>query len=108
MPISQEIIESLILKGAVEFAGVDTRGEVLFSFTDKIHELAPAVYQVLLDMQSQDIQALWVNGFIEMDDPSALNPMLTPTAKAFIKEELEALDQNQLIVLEQLIQLSQK
>jgi hypothetical protein len=108
MSISEELIESLILRGAIEFSGVDQRGELLFTFTEKIHDIAPAVYQVMLSMQTQDMNHLWINGFIDIDDVNIKDTTLHATSKAFDPEELKTLDANQVVILEQIIQLSKK
>lgn len=108
MEISEDLIEELILEGAVEFSGVDSRGEILFSFTDKIDQVAPKVRKHILEMQMKDINQLWLDGYITFDDLTSERPMVSITEKSLKPEELDKLDMHKRVILEQLIQITRE
>ena len=54
------IIDDLILQGALEVAGIDSKtGEFLFSVTPKLQEIMPDLYEEHLNSVNQGIMALW-------------------------------------------------
>lgn len=86
-----ETIEALILSGAVEIAGIDSKtGEPLYSFNEKIKEIMPEVYQEHLNLVNSDIMTLWEKGFLNIDLLSE-DPFVSLTEKAFIPSELESI-----------------
>lgn len=88
-------IEDLILLGAVEVSAIDSNtNEFLYSFTDKIKELIPELYDEHLKNVHKELMYFWEFGFIEMSDISALNPIVKLTKKAFIQEEIDKLPQD--------------
>jgi hypothetical protein len=81
----QKIIQDLILEGALQFAGIDDdTGEMLYTFSDKIKTVMPALYDEHISSVNQEIMYLWEKGYLEidllLDNPSviltnnALNP----------------------------------
>lgn len=86
-------IEKLILNGALEVAGVDENGELLYNFTDKLREVDPKLYDKAFASMYDDARILWMEGFLEMDitDP---NPIIRLNRKSFIREEIEKLPLN--------------
>ena len=89
-PIDQTI-EALILSGAVEIVGIDSKtGEPLYSFNEKIKEIMPEVYQEHLNLVNNDIMTLWEKGFLDIDLLSE-DPFVSLTEKAFIQAELESI-----------------
>ncbi len=62
-PIDQTIDE-LILSGAVEIAAIDSiTGEPLYSFSPKIKEVMPKLYEQHMTEVNRDIMALWKRVF---------------------------------------------
>lgn len=106
MNINEEIIEQLILEGAVEFSGLDARGNILFNFTNKIEEIAPNIYKYIQAQQMQDINELWVEGYVMFDDLTSEHPMIAITEKALDKTEVDKLDIHKRVILEQLISMT--
>jgi hypothetical protein len=82
MDFRDEVLEKLILDGIVEFAGVDSEGELLYSFSDDIVTKSPGIYQMVMDMRLRDIRDLWAMGFLKMDITDK-NPSVTLTEQAF-------------------------
>ena len=86
-----EIIEKLILEGAMEFAGVDIdSGEMLYNFTPKLKEIMPELYKEHLNHVNGEIMKLWEKGFVDVsitDD----SPQVKLTTKAFDDESLNTL-----------------
>jgi hypothetical protein len=103
--IEDEMLESLILDGSVEPAGIDIQtGEMLYSFTNKLLELHPEVFSSMLDAHVRDVYTLWEKGFIEMDITSE-SPIVIVLPKSFIPEEISKLPINLQISLRQIIDL---
>lgn len=46
---SQMMIEHLIIQGAIEMAGIDDKGEMLYSITDKLELVNPGLYADLTE-----------------------------------------------------------
>ena len=63
----EEIIERLILDGGLEAVGVDEEtGEFLYSFTPKIKNLMPDLYNEHITDVNSCIMQLWEKGFLEI------------------------------------------
>lgn len=85
-----ELLEDLILRGAVEIAGLDENGEPLFSFTEKIFEIAPEIARGIDEAFYSDIMALWQSGFLEMNITD-VNPKVSLTELSFNNEAVDRL-----------------
>lgn len=91
MSFSSEILEHLILEGAVEVAGIDIEsGEMLYSFTPKLAEIAPEIYSDVTELFQYEVLNLWEKGFLEMDFLED-NPTVYLADKCFDKEAVAAL-----------------
>ena len=88
--MGEEILEELILSGAVEVAGLDENGEPLFSFTEKIFEVSPLIAHHMSEAFHQDIMALWELGYLSMDVTKD-NPKVSITAMAVDRESIHSL-----------------
>jgi len=65
---AEELIDFLILNGALEPSGVhEETGEILFSFTEKLEEVSPDIFKKLTDAFQLEILELWKKGFLEID-----------------------------------------
>lgn len=108
IPEDQDAIDYLILNKGLEVAGVDSNtGELLYSFTPKIKELMPDLYNAHINHVNQEIMALWEKGFVNVDLMSD-NPIVTLTAKAFDNKELEGLSPEHKWGLEEMKRLMKK
>jgi hypothetical protein len=89
--INQEIIDKLILDGALQIAGLDSEtGDFLYQFTPKLKEVMPALYEEHVTHVNGELMRLWEKGFLNinfMED----NPIVTLTEKALDIEELSKL-----------------
>jgi hypothetical protein len=82
MPNPEEMIDFLILSGALEPSGVhEETGELLFSFTEKLEEVSPEIFKKLTDSFQLEILELWEKGFLEVD-MTLDSPMVSLTEKA--------------------------
>lgn len=94
-----ELMDKLILAGAVQPSGVTESGEMTFSFTEKLREEFPDVYEsVNLHMMSL-VSKFWGMGFINFY-MSEDEPIITLTEKSFNQEEIAKLDEMDRINLE--------
>jgi hypothetical protein len=46
---SQAMVEHLIMQGAIEMAGIDEKGEMLYSITEKLELVNPEIYAELTE-----------------------------------------------------------
>ena len=91
IPEDQDAIDYLILNKGLEVAGVDSKtGELLYSFTPKIKELMPHLYDAHINHVNQEIMALWEKGFVNVDFLSD-SPIVTLAEKAFDDNEIQSL-----------------
>lgn len=92
--MDEEMLEELILAGAVEVAGIDSEnGEFLYSFTPKLESVNPGLARKLQQAFHDDIMVLWEQGFIDIDflKPS---PMVSLTEKSFDKVARDSLNEH--------------
>ena len=87
----EQLIQDLILKGALEFAGIDPdTGEMLYNFSDKIKTVMPALYDQHLKNINEDVMYFWEHGYLDMDLFSD-NPLILLTDKALDQNEVSKL-----------------
>jgi len=93
MDKDREIIDNLLLSGAMQVCGIDeTTGEFLYQFTPKLKDVMPELYREHLNNVNAEIMKLWEDGFVSMD-LFADSPIVTLTEKAFDKEAISKLSQ---------------
>lgn len=91
--MNEDMVDKLILEGVIEVAGIDSEtSEFLYTFTPKLKDKYPLLYDELQNHISKEIMELWQFGFVSMD-VMAENPIVSLTEKAFITEEVEKLGQ---------------
>lgn len=96
--MEEEYIEHLILNGAVEASGLDSEtGEFLYRFTDKLKEVDPDLYKSYLASVHQDVMYFFERGFLDMSDITSSNPIIKLTDKAFDREALKSLTDEELL-----------
>lgn len=92
--MSDSMIDALISEGVIEISGIDSEnGEFLYSFTNKLKDKYPLLYNQMQTSISREIMQLWEKGFVLMD-VTVDNPLVSLTAKAFDDIEINQLDQN--------------
>ena len=103
-----EIINSLILSGGLEVAALDEdTGEMLYSFTPKIQELMPELYDEHIRGVNSEVMNLWEKGFLNLD-LFEKDPIITITPKALNKEEIQGLSKQERWSLFEIIRLLQR
>lgn len=89
--MNQEIIDDLILSGALQVSGVDSEtGEFLYQFTPKLKEIHPALYDEHVTHVNGELMRLWEKGFLDINIADE-NPIVKLTEKAFNEDELSKL-----------------
>jgi hypothetical protein len=100
-----ELIEELILKGALEVVGFDSDNkELLYSITEKMKEIMPEVYDDHMNFVNRGMLDLWEKGFIDIDFLKE-DPMVTLTEKASNKQELAKLTKEEVWSINELRRL---
>ena len=103
-----EMIEKLILEGGLEVAGIDSEnGSFLYSFTPKIKELMPELYNDHLNRVNAEILSLWERGYVDIDF-LAKDPVVTLTDKSFDPTEMSKLRKPEIWAIEELKRLTRK
>lgn len=91
MDNEKEIIDNLLLSGAMQICGVDEKtGEFLYQFTPKLKEVMPDLYREHLNSVNSEVMNLWEAGFVNVDLLSD-SPLVTLTEKAFDRDEISKL-----------------
>jgi hypothetical protein len=104
-PEDQEIMDYLILNNALEVVAVDSKtGELLYSFTPKIKEIMPDLYEEHMNSVNADILSLWERGYVNIDFLLD-DPKITVTKKALDKNELSKLSVDDLWSINQIKRL---
>jgi hypothetical protein len=86
-----ELIEELILKGALEVVGFDSDNkELLYAVTEKMKDVMPEIYEEHMNFVNKGMLDLWEKGFINIDMFEE-DPTVTLTEKASDKKELSKL-----------------
>lgn len=100
-----EIFEYLILSGAIQVAGIDPEtGEILYSFTPKVKEIMPELYNEHINSINKEVMNLWEMGFVNIDFFSD-DPLVTLTEKSFNEEEVAKLSKSDKWSLQELKRL---
>lgn len=97
-----QIIDNLILEGGLEVAGVDPdTGEMLYSFTPKVKELMPELYEDHLNFINDELMVLWEKGYVNIDFLMD-DPLISLTSKAYIPAEIDKLSKQEKWSLQEL------
>ena len=103
-----KIIDDIILKGGLEAAAIDEdTGEMLYSFTPKIQQLMPDLYNEHIRTVNSEVMNLWEKGFLNLD-LFQKDPVITITPKALNREEIEGLSKQERWSLFEIIRLLQR
>lgn len=103
-----EMIEKLILEGGLEVAGIDAEdGSLLYSFTPKIQQLMPELYDDHMNAVNAEILSLWERGYVDIDFLSK-DPVVTLALKSFDEKEISKLTKREKWSIEELKRLSGK
>ena len=90
-----QLIEKLILDGGLEAVAIDQEsGELLYSFTPKIQELMPNLYNEHLNEVNANVMNLWEKGFVNVDF-FAQDPLITLTEKAIDSKSINELSKQE-------------
>jgi hypothetical protein len=81
---NDEIVQELIEAGALELEGIEPEtGEFLYKITEKMKDINKALYDEHLNMIYADTMYFWEKGFLDVDDFTNINPIISLTPKAF-------------------------
>jgi hypothetical protein len=105
----EEIIDDLILKGGLEFAGVDSEtGEPMYRPTGILKSIDPKLSNDMAVYFSATTLRLWEKGFIDMD-VTLEDPLVKLADKSFDIEAVNSLDKEERVVIKEIIRvLSEK
>jgi hypothetical protein len=97
-----QIIDDLILEGGLEVAGIDPdSGEMLYSFTPKVKELMPELYEDHLNFVNAELMVLWEKGYVNIDFFKE-DPLISLTNKANDPDEVAKLSKQERWSLQEL------
>ena len=97
-----QIIDNLILEGGLEIAGVDPEtGEMLYSFTPKVKDLMPELYNDHLNFVNDELMVLWEKGYVNIDFLRD-DPLISLSNKAYDQSEIDKLSKQEKWSLQEL------
>ena len=97
-----KIIDTLILEGGIEVAGIDPdTGEMLYSFTPKVKEIMPELYEDHLNFVNDELMILWEKGYVNIDFLKD-DPLISLSEKAYNKDEVDKLSKQEKWSLQEL------
>ncbi len=100
-----ELINNLILQGALEVAGVDSEnGEFLYAVTSKMKDVMPDLYEDHLRVVNRDLLNLWEKGYVNID-LLLPDPIVTISEKGLDKNEISKLTKPEIWALEEVKRL---
>lgn len=100
-----ELINNLILQGALEVAGIDSEnGEFLYAVTSKMKEIMPDLYEDHLRVVNRDLLNLWEKGYVNID-LFLPDPVVTISEKGLDKNEISKLTKPEIWALEEVKRL---
>lgn len=107
-PDPDDIINYLILVGAVEVSGIDPKtGEFLYAFTNTLEKLDPRMFARLVESFHQNMLKLWELGFLEINMLED-NPTVRITPKVFNDDALDKLDIEVLSTLKEIMNMMRR
>jgi len=108
IPKDQDAITHLILKGALEVAGVDSlNGELLYTITPKMKKIMPGIYEDHIRQVNKELLNLWEKGYVNIDFLLE-DPLVTVSEKGLDKEALSKLTLEENWALEEVKRLLKK
>lgn len=106
MNFEDNVIEKLVLAGALEFGGIDAEsGEVLYNFTEKLKEISPMLYEEHRKFVNSEIMYFWEHGFLDIENLMDDEPKVRVTQKCFDKEAIASLDKDKLRSLQEIMHI---
>ena len=103
-----DLINNLILQGALEVAGLDSEtGEFLYAVTPKLQEVMPDMYEDHLKVVNKDLLNLWEKGYLDIDF-FLTDPIVTISKKGLDKDEISKLTKPEIWALEEVKRLLKK
>lgn len=69
--------------GAIELAGMDEDGEMLFTINDSAEELAPELWQAHMDYIDKNLIELYEAGYLKVDYDDNLEAMISLSEEGF-------------------------
>jgi hypothetical protein len=98
-----DLVDDLMLQGALEIVGVDQEtGDFLYTFTEKLAEINPSIYNAMIDDFYMSVMKLWELGFLSMD-VSQKNPLVKATDKVFDSEAISKLSSHDRMMLQDIL-----
>jgi hypothetical protein len=104
-----EIMDNLILTGALEFVGIDQEsGENLYKPTEILKSINPKLSKEMSIYFSETTMKLWEKGFIDMD-VTIEDPLVKLAEKSFDIKEIDSLNKEEKTIMQEIIRvLSEK
>jgi len=98
---NNNIFENLVNSGAIELVGINDTGEALYTFSPKLKDIMPELYNMHMNFVNSKIMTLWEKGFVEMD-LFIDNPRVTLSKNAFDQEKISYLNEEDKWSLEEI------
>jgi hypothetical protein len=107
MEEEENLMDKLILSGAMEINGINEDGSFLYIFTDKLKDIAPEVHEQVTLSFFSELMRFWELGFLG-GDITQEDPQIFVTPKCFNAEARQVLTETQNKNLDIIIKSFQK
>lgn len=85
-------VEEMILAGIIEVSAIDSEtGDFLYTFTNKVKEALPELYEMHINAVHNEIMYFWEKGLVHIDNFESKNPIVSLTDRAFDEEYIQTL-----------------
>ena len=103
--MDNDIIDGLILSGALQVAGIDAEtGGFLYQFTNKLKDVYPDLYNEHVNHVNKELMKLWEKGFLDINIEDE-NPIVKLMPKALDDDEVAKLSKEDRWSLEEIKRL---
>ena len=97
------MLDELILNGSVEVAGLNEKGEFLYSFAKNLDEINPGLFDHIASAVNQYLISLFAKGFLDIHKNEDGTDGFSLTEKGINVDNLDQLTDMEFSVLEALV-----
>lgn len=101
-------LDQMMILGAVETAGVDNRGNILYNLIGDMDDILIKMADVHRDLVHKDMMHFWELGFVEFIDMDRSSPRARLTEKIFDKTAIDRLSEEDQDTLQRLMSIFRK
>lgn len=101
-------LDQMMMRGAVETAGVDSRGNILYNLIGNLDSVLIAIESAHRELVHHEMMHFWELGFVEFLDMDRSSPRARLTDKIFDRNAIENLSEEDQDTLQRLMKVFRK